>query len=60
MGDANPGPRPKPGTSQARARFWESGNLDIQKFGIPNDSSADPKQIGWRLLAEESWLRTLG
>ena len=22
-----------------------------------NDSSADPKQIGWRLLAEESWLR---
>ena len=24
-----------------------------------NDSSADPKQIGWRLLAEESWLRNL-
>ena len=22
-----------------------------------NDSSADPKQIGWRLLAEDSWLR---
>ena len=24
-----------------------------------HDSSADPKQIGWRLLAEGSWLRNL-
>ena len=27
---------------------------------LRNDSSADPKQSGWRLLAEESWLKTPG
>ena len=26
--------RPRPGPSPAWARFWKSGNLDIQKFGI--------------------------
>ena len=24
----------KPGPSPARSRFWKSGNLEIQKFGI--------------------------
>ena len=32
-----PGPRPKPGP--ARARFWKSANLEIQKFGIENISN---------------------
>ena len=33
--------------------------ITLTKTHINNDSSANPKQIGWRLLAEESWLRNL-
>ena len=28
------GPRPAQGPSPAQARFWKSGDLEIQKFGI--------------------------
>ena len=37
--------------------LWDPKFPDFQ---VPNDSSADPKQIGWRLLAEDSWLRASG
>ena len=36
-----------------------NGTATFIKLQKTNDSSADPKQIGWRLLAEESWLRNL-
>ena len=56
--------RMKPGNSFG-VGLWKNGAADPKNsyakiYKIQNDSSADPKQIGWRLLAEESWLRTPG
>ena len=45
-----------PGTGGTSIRL----SLHETNETYPYDSSADPKQIGWRLLAEDSWLRTLG
>ena len=41
-----------------RTQFQPNPSIQpIKKINY--DSSADPKQIGWRLLAEDSWLRNL-